>query len=121
LVEEVLGLGRLALLPALVASDYVGHFRLGDHYGPEGFRIDVATYRTALPDLAVTLEDLLADGDRVVRRYTVRGTYHGPFPGAPASGRPIVLRAIAIDRLIDGRLVESWVQIDDFPRPGAGV
>jgi steroid delta-isomerase-like uncharacterized protein len=115
LMEDVLGRGCLIRLRALVAPDYVGHFATGDHYGPEGARIDIATYRTAFPDLVVTVEDLIADGDKVVRRFTVRGTHRGPFFGVPASGRPVVLRGIAIDRLAGGQLVESWVQIDNPP------
>ena len=118
LMEEVLGGGHLTLLPELVAAEYVGHFAIGDHYGPGGVRIDIAAYRTAFPDLAVTLEDLLADGDTVIRRFTVRGTHRGPFLGMPASGQPVVLRGLAIDRLAGGRLLESWVQVEGVPRKG---
>jgi predicted ester cyclase len=112
LMEDVFGQGRLTLLPQLVAAEYVGHFALGDHYGPGGVQIDVAAYRAAFPDLTVTLDDLLADGDKVVRRFTLRGTHRKPLPGVEASGRPVILRGIAIDRLAGGRLVESWVQVD---------
>ncbi|MEA2524324.1 MAG: hypothetical protein QOF73_1551 [Thermomicrobiales bacterium] len=115
LMEDVLGRGRLQLLPELVAGDYVGHFAIGDHYGPEGVRIEVVAYRTAFPDLVVTLDDLLADGDKVIRRFTVRGIHRGPFLTAAASGRPVVLRGIGIDRMVRGRLVESWVQVDGLP------
>lgn len=112
LVEDVLGRGHVTLLPELVAADYVGHFPIGDHYGPEGMRIDIAAYRSAVPDLAVILEELLADGDRVIRRFTLRGTYRRALLGVPAGGGPVVLRGIAIDRLARGRLVESWVVFD---------
>lgn len=115
LVEEVLGQGRLELLPDLVAADYIGHLAMGDHYGPGGVRIDIASYRRAFPDILVTLEDLLADGDKVIRRFTLRGTHQGTFLGVAASGRPVALRGIAIDRLAEGRLMESWVQIDGLP------
>jgi steroid delta-isomerase-like uncharacterized protein len=118
LTEDVLGRGELTLISELVAADYVGHFAIGDHYGPEGVRIEVAAYRTAFPDLAVTLDEILADGDTVVRRFTLRGTHHRPFLGVPASGRPVVLRGIAIDRLAAGRLVESWVQVEGIPGLG---
>ncbi len=66
----------------------------------------------------MTLDDLLADGDKVVRRFTLRGTHRHPFLGVPASGEPVVLRGIAIDRLVGARLVESWVQIDGLPQDG---
>jgi predicted ester cyclase len=117
LLEEVLGRGRIRLLPELVADSYVGHFAIGDHYGPEGARIDVDTYRAAFPGLTVTIDDLFASGDRVARRFTLRGTHRGSFFGMPPTGRPVVLRGIAIDRLANGQLVESWVQVDALPLP----
>ncbi len=64
LVEEVLGRGRVELIPALVAADHVGHLPIGDHYGPEGVRIDVAAYRidrlagTRLIESWVQVDDL---------------------------------------------------------------
>jgi steroid delta-isomerase-like uncharacterized protein len=115
LIDDVWNLGNLDMLPELVADGYVGHLPIGDHYGPHGVRIDIAAYRSAFPDLTVTLEDLLTIGDRVVRRYTVCGTHREPFMGVPASGLAVELRAIAIDRMTDGKLIESWVQIDPFP------
>jgi predicted ester cyclase len=115
LMEEVLGQGRFKLLTELVAADYVGHFALGDHYGPEGFQIAAAAYRTAFPDLTVTLDDLLADGDKVVRRYTLQGTHHESLLGEPATGQRLTLQGIAIDRLADGLLVETWAHIGRLP------
>jgi steroid delta-isomerase-like uncharacterized protein len=114
LMTEVLGQGRLELISLVVAADYVGHLPIGDHYGPKGVRIDIAAYRAAVPDLAVSLDDLLADGDRVVRRFTLRGTHRGAFLGVPASGQEVVVRGIAIDRIARDQLVESWVHIDDL-------
>jgi hypothetical protein len=112
LMEQVLGDGRFDLLPGLVALEYEGHFPLGDHYGPEGVRIDAVTYREAFPDLTVTLDDLFTAGDKVVRRFTLRGTLQYPYLGVPASGKPVALRGLGIDRLVGGLLVESWVHVD---------
>ncbi len=111
-VEEVLGDGNEDALPDLVAEDYVGHLPLGDHYGLDGARVDVAAWRGAFPDLAVTIEDLIPVRDRVVRRFVLRGTHRGPFLGLVATGRRIKVAGIAIDRLADGRIMESWVVID---------
>ena len=115
LIDDVWNLGHFELLTDLVVDDYVGHLPIGDHYGPQGMRIDIAAYRTALPDLVVTVDDLLTAADKVVRRYTVSGTHCRPFLGIPASGLSVALHAIAIDRLVDGKLAESWVQIDPVP------
>jgi steroid delta-isomerase-like uncharacterized protein len=115
LMDDVWNGGHFELLAELVADCYVGHLPIGDHYGPQGLRIDVAAYRTALPDLVVTLDDLLTAGDQVARRYTLCGTHRQPFMGVPASGHLVELHGIAIDRLADGKLIESWIQIDPFP------
>jgi steroid delta-isomerase-like uncharacterized protein len=112
LVEEVVNRGNTDLLTELVAADHVGHDPLGDHYGPEGVRIGVAELRSAFPDLRLSIEDIIADGDRVARRFTLRGTHGGPFMGLPATGRTVMASGIAIDRVAGGRLVESWLSLD---------
>jgi steroid delta-isomerase-like uncharacterized protein len=112
LIEEVLNGGQTDLLADLVAADHVGHDPLGDHYGPEGMRIAVAEYRTAFPDLRVTIEDLVTAGDEVVHRFTLRGTHAGPFMGIPPTGRVVTSSGIAIDRLAGGKVTETWVSID---------
>jgi predicted ester cyclase len=115
LMEEVWEIGDLSLLPELVANDYVGHLPIGDHYGPVGARIDIESYRRAMPDLTVTLADLFAVEDKVVRRFTLLGTHALPFLGFRASGKRVALGGIAIDRLANGQIVESWIRLDDSP------
>jgi predicted ester cyclase len=115
LMEEVWATGDLNLLPELVANDYVGHLPIGDHYGPVGARIDIESYRRAMPDLTVTLADLFAVEDKVVRRFTLLGTHTLPFLGFRASGKRVALGGIAIDRLANGQIVESWIRLDDSP------
>jgi steroid delta-isomerase-like uncharacterized protein len=112
LIEEVLNRGQTGPLAELVAADHVGHDPFGDHYGPEGLRIAVAEYRAAFPDLRVSVDDLVAEGDKVVHRFTLRGTHAGPFLGIPPTGRAVTAAGIAIDRLAGGKVVESWVSLD---------
>jgi len=112
IMEEVLNRGCIELLTELVAADHVGHDPLGDHYGPEGLRIAVAEYRAAFPDLQVTVEDLVTEGDRVVHRFTLRGTHVGSFMGIPPTGRVVTAGGITIDRLADGKVAESWISLD---------
>jgi steroid delta-isomerase-like uncharacterized protein len=112
LLEEVVNNGCTDLLAALVAADHIGHDPLGDHYGPEGMRIAVAEYRTAFSGLQVTAEDFVTEEDKVVHRFTLRGTHTGPFMGIPPTGRVVTVSGIAIDRLANGKVAESWVSLD---------
>ena len=116
LLEEVWGNGSFHLLPKFVAPHYVGHFPLGDHYGQDGIRIEIQSYRMALPDLAITIDDLLARDDKVVRRFKVTGTYISAIPGIAARPQHLALEGIGIDCLAQGKLYESWVKIDPWPR-----
>lgn len=111
-IREVLNKGDVTALGELVAADHVLHSLQGDLYGPEGVRIAVMEYRTGFPDLAVDVEEIMADGDWVARRFTFRGTHTGPFLGMPGSGRCIAVQGIGIDRFADGSLAESWVSLD---------
>ena len=111
LMELVWGESRFDLLPDLVAPEYVAHLPIGDHYGLEGVRIDIAGYRTAIPDLSVALEDIFGAGDLVVRRFVLRGTGRGATDCCPERRRSVRLPGIAVDGVVAGRLVESWVVV----------
>ena len=112
LVDEVINGGNTRLLPLLVAPEHVTHDPTGDLYGPEGVRIEIAGYRSALSDLRATTEVLVADGDRIARRFTLQGTHNGTFLGIAPSGRTVTIGGIAIHRFADGRLVETWLSYD---------
>ncbi len=115
LLTECLGEGLVRHLPNLIAAGYVGHLPIGDHYGPEGVRIDIDGYRAMMSNLSVTLDDLFADADKVCRRFTLRGTLRYQFPNDQDGRTPVVLHGVAIDRLEHGLLVESWVLLDSLP------
>jgi predicted ester cyclase len=68
--------------------------------------------RTALPDLQVSIEDTIAVGDRVVTRVTWQGTQLGPLLGADPTGKRMRFMGIDIARIVDGRIVEHWGQVD---------
>jgi len=70
--------------------------------------------RAAFSDATATLEDILAEGDRVAYRLTIRGTHEGAFQGIPPTGRPVTVSFTAIVRIEDGRLVEEWGGLDLF-------
>ena len=80
--------------------------------GLEGVKQAFAAFLDAFPDTSHTIEDLLADGDKVVARVVGRGTHRASFMGAPPSGREVTMEGIAIYRFADGKIVEKWGQQD---------
>ncbi|HKG24313.1 MAG TPA: ester cyclase [Thermomicrobiales bacterium] len=112
--EEAYNAGNIRILPELIAPEHISHLPTGDHYGPEGVRIDIAGFRAAFPDLTLMLDDVLdsAEEDTIVYRFTARGTHKGPFMGVPPTGRRVRVVGIGIDRFRDGKMIERWVQYD---------
>lgn len=99
----------------LLTLDVVDHYALpGLPPGREGWNLNRKILRAAFPDGFWQEEDLFAEGDRVVGRYTLRGTHLGEFTGIPPSGKPIHVSNIHILRLVDGKIVEHWGHGDDM-------
>ncbi len=113
-VAEVVNHRKLWRLPDFIAADHVLHELIGDHYGPEGVRLAIADYQSAFPDLCMTIDDLIGADDRVVRRFTASGTNDGSFLGIAPTGRFVRVTGVAIDRIRDGRLIESWLSFDSL-------
>jgi predicted ester cyclase len=84
----------------------------GGPTGPRAFREYYSAIRSAIPDARYEVDDLIAEGDRVVVRWRLLGTHKGPFRGIAPTGRPIVLKGIAIYRVENGKLMERWVVSD---------
>jgi len=80
--------------------------------GPKAFRDYYSAIRSAVPDARYEVDDLVAEGDRVVVRWRLLGTHKGAFRGIPPSGRSITLKGIAIYRVESGKLMERWVVSD---------
>jgi len=110
LLEEAFNAGRLDVTEELVASDYVGHDpSLPEEVrGPAGVKELIAGYRAAFPDIRVTFEDQIAEGDLVVTRWRATGTHEGELMGIPATGKQATVTGITIDRIADDLIVESW-------------
>lgn len=115
LMDEVWSRGRLDAVDQLLAPDYAGHnLPEGLPSDAEGFKQVMSLYRTAFPDMPITLEDLVAEGDRVVVRWSARGTHGGDLAGIPPTGRPVSVTGIDIYRLAGGKIVENWNQSDQM-------
>jgi steroid delta-isomerase-like uncharacterized protein len=111
--EEVWNQGKLVAADEIYDASFVAH-GLGVELppGPEGFKQFVSVYRSAFPDLHFTIEDQFAEGDRVVVRWTARGTHKGELMGIPATGKPVVVTGIDIYHIHSGKAVESWANWD---------
>ena len=105
-IYEAINTGNLALLDKFVAPGYVEHSE--GFQGVEPFRQQVVAFRAAFPDLRVTIEDVLTDGDRFASRTTVTGTHTGDLMGMPATGKRISVEAVDIGRVHDGQAAERW-------------
>jgi steroid delta-isomerase-like uncharacterized protein len=112
--DEVLNAGGVGRLAELAVADYAEHDPLpGQGAGREGLRERVELLRDAFRP-HFTIEDIIAEGDRVAVRWTNRGTHVGEFMGMPATGRPFAIAGIDVHRLRDGRLAEHWHVVDLF-------
>jgi steroid delta-isomerase-like uncharacterized protein len=86
----------------------------GASRGPDGMRMAAESFRQALPDWHSDVEQLIAEGDVVVERFTARGTHTGTsLMGVPANGKTIILAGINIFRVSEGRIVERWGRLDE--------
>ena len=112
-IEEVLAGGDVAALAELTAPDCAEHTASPGGWPGEGTVARyMVTWRAAFPDLAITVEDLLAEGDRVAVRWTLRGTHWGAFLGVLPTGRSVVVAGLEIYRLDAGQIVERWAVVD---------
>ena len=80
--------------------------------GVESAKQFVEVYRNAFPDIQMTVEDLISEGDKVVTRWTARGTHQGELFGAPPSGNRVEITGITVDRFSGGKFAESWTNYD---------
>jgi steroid delta-isomerase-like uncharacterized protein len=113
--EEVLNGGDEELLGELAAPGYVEHDPFpGQGDGIEGLRRRVALLRSSFSPCVYTVEDMVAEGDRVVVRWRSRGTHSGDFVGLPPTGRSYEMAGIDVHRLEHGRLAEHWHVVDQL-------
>ena len=94
--------------PAAVRPDYIGHTLLTN----QSHELFDKIFYAAFPDQQWTIHDLVAEGDRVAARFTMRATHTGEFQGIPATGRSISVWAFTIYRIADGKIAEEWAEFD---------
>jgi steroid delta-isomerase-like uncharacterized protein len=113
--DEIWNQRRLDIAEQIVDPAYLSHFPLpGQPAGIAGFRYAVEMLQSSFPDLVMTIEELIAEGDKVVARMTARGTHQGVFHGIAPTGRAVSWAGIRIFRIADGKIVEHWANWDDL-------
>ena len=115
--DEVWNKGNLTVLDEIIAKDHVnsGPGSIpGLPTGPEGTKQLVTVYRNAFPDVHFTIDEQIAEGDKVVTRWSAQGTHQGELAGLPATGKSSTVTGIAVDRIANGKITESWGIFDEF-------
>ena len=112
-IEEGWNKHNLAVIDEVYAPNFVQHEPEPQTVkSSEALKQYVGTYLTAFPDLQLSIEDLIGEGDKVVWRFVSNGTHTGPFMGIPATGKKGVITGIVIFRLENSRIAEAWLNID---------
>ena len=111
-IEEIMNQRNLAVFAELHSPDYVCHLNSRTIQGPEPVKQLLSMVLTAFPDLHYTFEDLFGEGDRVVVRYTSRGTHKGDLMGIPPTGKQVTVTGIDIMRIANGKILEEWINND---------
>jgi steroid delta-isomerase-like uncharacterized protein len=114
--DEVWNQGQLDVIDELIADDFVATVVGAPEQirGPQGFREFVVMYRTAFPDLRITVDEQVAEGETIVTRWTATGTNEGELMGIPATGKQATTAGININRISGGKLVEGWGLFDQL-------
>jgi steroid delta-isomerase-like uncharacterized protein len=115
-VDEVFNRGNMSVVDYLFAPDFVEHEELpaGIPNDREGVIQLAAMLRSAFPDFKATIDDIVAEDDKVVIRQTWTGTHKGEFMGVPPTGKSVSIGVIDIIRMADGKCVEHWGQMDSM-------
>jgi len=111
--EELFNTGDLSVADEIVAAGYINHNAVpGETPGREGLKQFVTYIRSAWGDLHFTIEDQIAEGDKVVTRWSASGVHTGEFAGIPPTGKGVNFMAINIHRVVDGQIQEGWLEWD---------
>ena len=111
--EEVWNKGDLDAVDDLMTRDFVDHAAPpGVPSGPEGAKQVFSMYRTAFPDFRLSVEDLVAEDDKVVARWVTHGTHQGELMGIPPTGKPVTVTGIDVFQFAGGKMAEHWAEFD---------
>jgi steroid delta-isomerase-like uncharacterized protein len=94
------------------ATNIVYNSGIRDLHGLKDVEQFFGEFFDAFPDQHITLEDIVAEGDKVVTRYSLTGTHKGKYEGIPATNKKVTMSVIEIDRVAGGKIIEEWVRLD---------
>jgi len=115
LLEDDISRGDEAMAQRIIHPEFVDHTNPpGMQHGLAGHLAIVRLFRAAFPDQWWQIEDVIAEGDKVVARTTMTGTHQGDFFGIPPTGRSVTLSGVHIMRIADGQVIEHWGSNDDL-------
>lgn len=112
--EEVFNQRNLDLVDELFDKGCISHASTGDIKGPEAIKQNFSQFLNAFPDLKITIQEQIAEGDKVVERQVATGTQKGEFAGIPPTGKKGTITAIIISRIAGGKIVEGWSNMDEL-------
>jgi steroid delta-isomerase-like uncharacterized protein len=107
-MEELFSKGKLDFVDQNFDPSFKGHETLLGRYGRDDIKKHVQMYRSAFPDLNVTIDDIVAAGDKVLLRWTCKGSHKGTFVGKPATGKSITADGLTVMIFRSGKIVEEW-------------
>ena len=114
-IDEVINQGRYEVCDEIVAEDFLELDPFpGQRQGREGLKEVIAVFRASFPDIHWVVNESITSGEKVVTRFTWTGTHRSPFLGIPATDRPVTVKGVVIDRLVNGRMTDSRILMDNF-------
>jgi steroid delta-isomerase-like uncharacterized protein len=116
LTEEVFNKGNLDAVDEIISPNFTHHDPNTREFtsGPAGYKQFLQGYRKAFPDLHITIEEQIAEGDLVVDRWVGRGTHQGELMGMAATGKQVSITGMTIHRIAEGKIVETWNNFDSL-------
>jgi len=114
LFDELWNKGNLPVADELIAPTYIHHDASTPDVGkgPESEKKRVTLYRNAFPDMRLTIEDLIAEGENVVARWSCRGAHNGDLNGIAATGKQFAITGVSVMRFAGGKMVEGYINWD---------
>ena len=112
--DNILNKRNLSIIDEVVVPNYVYHEPHNPMNGPDELKQGMSMFLTAFPDMQFTIEEMVAEGDKVVKRWKAVATHKGELMGIPPTGNQVTMTGMSMARFADGKLAEEWEAMDMF-------